>query len=1175
VRILRNLALLVVLALGLCAGHASAATPASELSANGSVTIKFQPGNTQAPAGVLVSDGSLYSADRGFGWDQDIRAQARDRGDGCTGVALLDRDASRADFIMDLPDGDYVFDVTAGDSQFPGGLAVLADGELALPAMNYAAGKEAVMSVPVASVQGKAHIAFLGGQRGLPNSLISSIKIMPASADPEEWRKVSEAAEAYQKGTRASRADSEARRSRQRLAYRPINLADTGLPRQETALSGKWLFMPSQDMTEPASGLDPKAEDSSWHVLGVPQFWNPIEWWIYNNAGTSHNYVRKEIERCKDFTFDYAGTKSGWYRQWIEVPKSLSGKRLVLKFDAVATIAEVYWNGKRVGSHVGMFGPFEVEVTSCVRFGEKNLLAVLVAAGTLDPKAAKGIAGVAVSVNITKEMLNSLPRGWYKPGMAGVWQPVVLEVTGKDRIAHLYFRPRLDGAAIDTSISRRSAGTLEIRHTLTDAATSKRLAGGAVSCILTSWVKPIKVTSDISGLRPKLWSPEHPNLYLLRTQLLANGKVIDEKITTVGFKTFEARGNRLYLNGKPYFLRGADMPPHGLAPNDKALADKFMKMMHDGNTMATRFHVSPPSKIWMDACDKYGVGASVGENWPWVLMGDTPIPDPKLIQAWKDEWREIVRANRNHPSLMIWTISNESYFEGGRDKDKARSVEKFRIFSDVIKSARALDPDAMVVFHSGYVRSEADYRDVLKPNGLDDGDIDDSHHYWGWYNRSPFHLDVAKDVEKRRFEGRPLISQEASTGYPDQDTGHPTESYIINHSVPQSWVGQYGLYTARPDMFLETHAQITKEYAEKIRRDRNYLSGWMIFANCCWFRDVYDPDRIAPYPVYGEVKKAYEPVLVSLANPNRHFEAGRTFDGDVYVVNDDPDRPKLTNLTLRWRIFGKSFDPGASGVVSVPDCPYDGKTKAAVEFRVPTNLPLDRSNMTLALELRQGDDVISRNDYPLICASPKWYETANQRMIVVETGTETNEYLRGIGINGISTTAIEWTGVPAGSAVVVATSDKSALGSMDAFLDFVRRGGRVLMLSPTLDLIPGLPAGAKTINAEGEFADVLVPALLDGMDPMDMHWWNAAPNDVPRVCVSSYQFPDASGITKLVQHIQPHGYIKRPGQIADLTSWPVFEIAVGEGRVVVSSLLLADDPISKRFTANLIRYLAR
>ncbi|MCX6374948.1 MAG: hypothetical protein NTU88_02715, partial [Armatimonadetes bacterium] len=735
------------------------------------------------------------------------------------------------------------------------------------------------------------------------------------------------------------------------------------------------------------------------------------------------------------------------------------------------------------------------------------------AAGTLDPKAAKGIAGVAVSVNITKEMLNSLPHGWYKPGMAGVWQPVTLEVTGKDRIADVYFRPRLDGAVIETSISRKSAGTLEIRHTLTDAATSKRLAGGAISCRLISWAAPIEVTSDISGLRPKLWSPEHPNLYRLKTQLLQGNAVVDETITTVGFKTFEARGSRLYLNGKPYFLRGADMPPHGLAPNDRVLAEKFMKMMHDGNTMATRFHVSPPSKIWMDACDKFGVGASVGENWPWVLMGDNPIPDPKLIQAWKDEWREIVHANRNHPSLMIWTISNESYFEGNRDKDKARSVEKFRIFSDVIKSARALDPDAMVVFHSGYVRAEADYREILKPNGLDDGDIDDSHHYWGWYNRSPFHLDVAKDIERRRFDGRPLISQEASTGYPDNDTGHPTESYIINHSVPQAWVGQYGLYTARPDMFLETHAQITKEYAEKIRRDREYLSGWMIFANCCWFRDVYDADRIAPYPVYAEVKKGYQPVLVSLANPDRHFEAGQTFKGDVFVVNDDPDRPKLANLTLRWRIYGKSFDPGASGVVNVPDCQYDGKSKSAVEFRIPANLPLDRSNMTLALELRQGEEVISRNDYPLICATRKWYSSAAGEVLVVESDTATSEYLRDLGVKCESTKKPDFASL-ALDKVVVAGPSAETKNMLDPLSDFVRRGGRVLILGQPVDAIPDLPAGKKSVEVTGDFGDALEPALLDGMDPMDMHWWNAAPGDVPRVCVSSYQLPDAPGITK-------------------------------------------------------------
>ena len=172
--------------------------------------------------------------------------------------------------------------------------------------------------------------------------------------------------------------------------------------------------------------------------------------------------------------------------------------------------------------------------------------------------------------------------------------------------------------------------------------------------------------------------------------MLSEGNVVDEVSTTVGFKTFEARGNRLYLNGKPYFLRGADMPPHGIGPNDKALADKFMKMMHDGNTMATRFHVGPPSQIWLDAADKHGVGASVGENWPWILMGDTPIPDKKLIALWQKEFLDVVRANRNHPSMFMWTISNESYFEG--DVDMARRLEKYRIFSDLIKAVRKEDP---------------------------------------------------------------------------------------------------------------------------------------------------------------------------------------------------------------------------------------------------------------------------------------------------------------------------------------------------------------------------------------------------------------------------------------------------------------------------------------------------
>ena len=1116
--------------------------------ANAPATIIFQPGDAPAPAGVLVSDGSVYSAERGFGWDQDLRSQARKRADGTAGVALIDRSVTQATFTIDLPDGDYLFEVKAGDSEYTSGLAVMIDGEIASPSARISRGGSATQVIPITSRQGKAQITFLGGRQGYPNSVINSIKITPASADRELWQRLSDASAAQRKAAHESAIAKVEKRKRQRAAYAPVQLKNLSTPRQTIDLTGKWLFMPSQDSKDPAN---PATADSSWHVLGVPQFWQPSEWWIYTSVnGTSHNWIRKEIERCDAFTFDYANTTSGWYRQWIEVPASMKGNRFVLKFDAVASIAEVYWNGKPVGSHVGMFGPFECEVTPHVRFGEKNLLAVMVGSSKLDPTFNNETVGVAVTVNITKDMLNSLPHGWYKIGLPGIWQPVALEVMGKDRITDVYWQPRLDGATIETTVDRKATRPIEIEHTIIDVATGKILYQGT--------------KANITGLKPKLWSPEHPNLYRLKTQLISGGKVIDEQTITVGFRTFEARGNRLYLNGKPYFLRGADMPPHGLEPNDKALADKFMKWMHDGNTMVTRFHMGPPAKVWLDAADKYGVGSSVGETWPWVLMGNNPIPDPRIMDEWKKEWQEVVRANRNHPSMLMWTISNESYFQG--DPDLPRRLEKYRLFSDVIKSVRKLSPDVPVVLHSGYVRDSTYFDQAMKPAGLDDGDIDDTHAYYGWYDKSPFRIDVAKDIEAREHSDRPLISQEASTGYPDNDTGHPTESYMRDHFVPQAWVGKYGTYATHPGPFLDINAQITKDYIEVIRRGRSFLSGWMIFANCCWFKDVYDSDRITPYPVYWEVQKAWQPVLVSLALPDRHFEAGEVFKGEVVVNNDDPDRPSLKGLTATWRIYGESSDMGSSGSLAIPDCQYDKRSSAMAEFMIPSDLPQERSDMTLEFKLFQGDDLISQNDYPIICAEKTWY-SGKGTVDVLDADGKTLEYLSSLGFQCQNVTNVYDQLVSAGSVLVVGPgAPRPEL--MKAYLD---AGARVLMLSP--DIVPGVEA--KKVDACGDFVDMIEPRLLDSMNPMDMHWWNAAVGDVPRVCRVSYQFPDTPGVTKLAQHIQVHGYLRGGRDISTYTSWPVFEVQMGKGRVIVSSLLLADDPIARRSIKNLIGYLMR
>ncbi|MDQ3082962.1 MAG: hypothetical protein M3R07_12200, partial [Gemmatimonadota bacterium] len=719
--------------------------------------------------------------------------------------------------------------------------------------------------------------------------------------------------------------------------------------------------------------------DENWHVLAVPQFWNEIEWWIYyKNRGTSHNFSQLERERCRAFTFDYQKTNAGWYRQWIDVPKSYAGKRVVVQFDAVASAADVFWNGQRIGGRVGMFSPFECEATAHVRPGERNLLSVYVAAIGHNPKAAGEVAEVAVTMTVTREMLQSMPHSTYPTSMAGIWQPVKLVVTNEQRLDDIYFQPKLDQASIETSISGRLGSDLAVRYSLferdpaqTPHALPPRLKdqhgneqwrSEISKADGTPPAEPYSSRIEINDLRPRLWSTEHPNLYWLKSELLAGETVVDEQITVVGFRTFEVRDGKFYLNGKPYFLRGANMPPAGIQPNNALLADRFMRFAHDGNQMITRFHMCPPPKVWMEAADRQGIGVSIEGSWPWVGIGKSEVPNDRLRKIWYEEMQQIARANRNHPSLLMLTMANESHFQADHDPDEARKAKKYKFFSDAIAMVRSTAEGVPIVMSSGYIRPKEDFKAIIKPEGIDDGDIDDGHHYFGWYTQSPFRVDVQKDIEaKSSYPDRPLISQEASTGYPDNDTGHAAESYIRDHRTPQIWVGRHALYSSRPDAFLETHALITKEMAEKIRRDRNTIDGWGLFANTCWFRDVYDAERITPYPVYWGVQRAYEPVLVSLVTANRHYDAGQRFTSEVVICNDDPDRSALKNLSLHWRMTGQTSEPGTSGTVAVPDCDYDAKARVEVPFAVPENLPQPRSELTLALELRSGDQLVSRN----------------------------------------------------------------------------------------------------------------------------------------------------------------------------------------------------------------------
>lgn len=247
-------------------------------------------------------------------------------------------------------------------------------------------------------------------------------------------------------------------------------------------------------------------------------------------------------------------------------------------------------------------------------------------------------------------------------------------------------------------------------------------------------------TCSVDGLKPKLWEPATPNLYDFTFRLIeGKKKEADCTIITSGFRTFEAREDGFfYLNGRRYWLRGGNHIPFALRPNDKELADKFMQLMRAGNVNSTRTHTTPWNELWMSAADRNGIAISFEGTWSWLMIHSTPIPDKGVLDLWANEWLQVMNKFKNHPSLFFWTINNEMKFYD-LDADKERAMQKFRIISDVVKRMRGLDPTRPISFDSNYMR-----RNGLNRFGaefmatVDDGDIDDNHAYYNWYDFSLF-----------------------------------------------------------------------------------------------------------------------------------------------------------------------------------------------------------------------------------------------------------------------------------------------------------------------------------------------------------------------------------------------------------------------------------------------------
>jgi beta-galactosidase len=386
------------------------------------------------------------------------------------------------------------------------------------------------------------------------------------------------------------------------------------------------------------SYVQPNFDDSSWQQINLPHDW-AIEGPFTRGGGGGMGRLPS------------AGV--GWYRKKLNIPSEDSGKSIFLDVDGAMSYSTVWLNGKLVGGWPFGYASWRVDLTPYVKPGGTNVLAI-----RLDnpPNSSRWYPGAGIYRNVWLVKTSPVHAGHWgtyltTPQVSSQAATVNLEVTvdndSKDA-ADAAISTRI--FPLDQNGHRTGAGVAEIAPVnLSIAAAHNAVA---------------KATATIT--KPNLWGPpphQHPNLYVAVTTISQRGKVVDTYETPFGIRTLKFDANEGFsINGEHLELKGVcnhhDLGPLGSALNYRALQRQF-EMLQDMGCNAIRTSHNPPAPELLELSDKMGF-LVMDETFDVWIRQKTPLDFHLIFPEWHEQdLRAHLRRDRNHPSVILWSIGNE------------------------------------------------------------------------------------------------------------------------------------------------------------------------------------------------------------------------------------------------------------------------------------------------------------------------------------------------------------------------------------------------------------------------------------------------------------------------------------------------------------------------------------
>lgn len=490
--------------------------------------------------------------------------------------------------------------------------------------------------------------------------------------------------------------------------------------RQEICLNGKWDFQPVAIPKGWVAGNGtppdlPMPEADKWErtQIKIPSPWNVNEWGGGSKVGadTDLPYAPGSVY-YPSYPASWSKARMGWLKRVFAVPNSWKGKRVVLHFEAVAGECVVMVNDKETARNNDAYMPFDIDITDDIKSGVENELLVGIRHRKLFDK----------TNALYAKMSATYPPGSNTSDLIGIWQDVFLQALPPVSVQAVFAKPFVSDDQLDfeVKISNQTAQKKTVKLRADVKEWINQAGGDAVAAAEINWhlgssamqLQPVVVTlkpgetqtinlsTKVAG-KLKLWSPDHPNLYTAVFTTSEKGVDIDCKTERFGWRSFTIKDKDFLLNGQKIQCVGDLQHPFGPYIMSRRFAWAWYKMIKDVGGNAVRPHAQPWPRIYYDLADEMGL-VVLDED---ALFGSSIALNLEEDITWQrtaEEIERLILRDRNHPSVMGWSVGNEIFAIALLNKPTTDVAKKWDArLMELAKIPLKLDPTRIMVTSDG------------------------------------------------------------------------------------------------------------------------------------------------------------------------------------------------------------------------------------------------------------------------------------------------------------------------------------------------------------------------------------------------------------------------------------------------------------------------------------------